>query len=280
MPFGPKPPKPAPVSQVVAGQTASNQAALTGTQTAQQTSQVTPFGNLNYIQTGVDTNGIPQFTAISNLSPEQQAILTNLQNTQTELGGAGTNLANAVFNQYSQPPDFSEAAGTQTRINMERQLAYLNPFFEQQTEQLDNQLRNQGLTPGTEAYDRALRTLRDNQNQSVMRFLNETQPTAFNQAREQFNQPLQTLGGIMGLTQPASLTNNLINTPKPSLNAADYIGANTAFNQANMERYKAQVAQQNALMQGIFTLGGAAMGVPMIPGMFGGMGGITGATTV
>lgn len=256
----PKPPKPASPQSVATAQMDINTNALQGTQAAQQTGQTTPFGNLNYVQTGVNpVTGVPQFTAISNLSPQQQAILNNLQSTQTQLGGAAGNLTNAAFNMYSDVPDFSEAAGTQTRLNMDRQLAYLTPFFEQQTEQLDNQLRNQGLMPGTEAYDRALRTLRDNQNQSVMSFLNQTQPIAFQQARDQYNQPLQTVAGILGLTQPASLAQNLLNTPRPSLNPADFVGANTAYNTANMQNYQARLAQSNAMMQGIFGIGSAMM---------------------
>lgn len=257
---GPKPPKPDSVANVTAKQQSANQVGLQGTQAAQQTGQQTPFGSLNYIQTGVDpVTGTPQYTAISNLSPAQQGILNNLQGTQTQLGGAAGNLTNAAFNMYSDTPDFSEAAGTQTRINMDRQLAYLTPFFEQQTEQLDNQLRNQGLMPGSQAYERALRSLQDNQNQSVMRFLNETQGQSFNQAVTQYNQPLQTIAGILGLTQPASLAQNLINTPRPTLNSADVVGANTAFNTANMQAYQAKLAQQNALMQGIFGVAGAAL---------------------
>lgn len=255
----PSVPKAAKPADVAAAQMDINKAALAGTQAAQQVGQNTPFGNLQYVQTGVDANGNPQFTAISNLSPQQQSILNNLQSTQTQLGGAAGNLTNASFGMYSDVPDFSETAGTQTRINMDRQLAYLTPFFEQQTEQLDNQLRNQGLMPGTEAYDRALRTLRDNQNQSVMSFLNQTQPIAFQQAQAQYNQPLQTIGAILGLTQPASLAQNLLNTPKPSLNPADFIGANTAYNQAQQQTYQAKLGQYNAMMQGIFSMGSAMM---------------------
>lgn len=255
----PKPPKPASPQNVAASQMQINQAALQGTQTAQQVNQNTPFGTLNYVQTGVDANGIPQYTAISNLSPQQQAILNALQTNQIGLGGTAGNLINAVGDMYSTPPDFSEAAGTQTRLNMDRQLAYLTPFFTQQNEQLDNQLRNQGLMPGTEAYDRAMRSLQDNQNQSVMSFLNQTQPIAFQQAVTQYNQPLQTIGGMLGLTQPASLASNLLSTPKPTMGAADFVGANTAYNQAQMQNYQAKLGQYNAMMQGIFGIGTAML---------------------
>jgi len=274
----PKVPKPASPQSVAASQMGINQAALTGTQSAQQTGQATPYGGLQYIQTGVDANGVPQFTAISQLSPEQQAILGNLQGTQQTLGDTGNALSTAASGMYQQPPDFSETAGTQTKINMDRQLAYLTPYFTQQGEQLDNQLRNQGLVPGSQAYDRAMRTMQDNQNQSIMKFLNDTQGQSFQQAVTQFEQPLKTLGGIFGLTQPASLPSNLINTPKPALAGADFVGANTAYNQAQMQVYQAKLAQHNAMMQGIFGIASTAMGMPGMT--MGSIGGMTGAPSM
>lgn len=219
------------------------------------------------MQTGVDANGNPQYTAISQLSPEQQAILHRLQQTQTSLGSTGGELADAVSGMYSTPPDFSEAAGTQTRINMDRQLEYMQPFMTQQTEQLDNQLRNQGLTPGTAAYDRAMRTLRDNHFQSIAGFLNQTQPIAFQQAKDQFNQPLNTIASIYGLSQPANLQGSFVNTPKPTMGATDFIGANTAYNTAQQEAYKAKLAQQSAMLQGIFGIGTSILGMPGLGGI-------------
>lgn len=261
----PKVPTPASPASVAAAQQTVNTAQLQGTQTAQNTNQQTPFGSLTYTPTGfVDANGVQQFLADSNLSPEQQEILNNLQTSQANLGNAGNNLSLASHGMYSTPPDFSEMAGTQTKINMDRQLAYLNPYFTQQNEQLDNQLRNQGLMPGSQAYDRAMRTMQDNQNQSVMSFLNQTQGQAFQQAQAQYNQPLQTMQGIMGLTQPASLSGSMLGTPKPNMGATDYVGANTAFNQANMQNYQAQLGQYNAMMQGIF---GTAARLISAPGM-------------
>lgn len=256
MPSQPKPPKPQDPDAVAAAQQKVNVAQTTGTQTAQQTNQQTPFGSITYTPTGfVDSTGIQQFLANTQLSPQQQQILNNLQQSQMGLGGAGGNMVNASFDQYSTPPDFSEAAGTQTKLNMDRQLGYLTPYFTQQNEQLDNQLRNQGLMPGTQAYDRAMRSMQDNQNQSVMSFLNQTQPIAFQQAQAQYNQPLQTVSNIMGLTQPASLPQNLVGTPKPGMAGTDYVGANTAYNQAAFNQYQAQQAQYNAMLQGVAGIG-------------------------
>lgn len=248
---------------------------MQATQAAQNTNQETPFGSLGYAITGQDAAGNPIYTATSSLSPEQQAILNQLQTSQTGLGQAGGNLVQDASSLYSQAPDFSEAAGTQTKINMDRQLGYLTPYFTQQNDQLDNQLRNQGLMPGSEAYKRAMRSMQDNQNQSVMSFLNQTQGQSFDQAQKQYNQPLQTLSGILGLTQPASLPQNLINTPKPSLAGTDVAGITNAAYQSNLEAYKAKLAQSNSMMSGLFGIGTSlltgGLGGPLA-GLFGSMG--------
>lgn len=240
-------------------QTQANTDALHATQAAQSTNQDTPYGTLNYSITGQDPYGNPLYTAKTDLSADQKAILDNLESNQIGLGTTGNNLIGNVSNLYGNAPDFSEQAGTQTKINMDRQLAYLSPYFNQQTNNLDNKLRNQGLVPGTVAYDNAMRTVRDNQNQSVMSFLNQTQNQSFNQAQTQYTQPLQTISAILGLTQPGNVANSLVNTPKPTQAATDVGGIVNASQQAQMERYKAQLGQYNAMMSGIMGAGTTAM---------------------
>lgn len=267
MPSGPKVPKPPDPMNTANVQAQFNLDALRSNQASQMIGQNTPYGNLGYSVSGQDSYGNDMFTATSTMSPEQQAILANLQNTQTSLGGAASNLANDASNMYSSAPDFSEAAGTQTRTNMERQLGYLTPFHTQATEQLDNQLRNQGLMPGTVAYDRAMRTLRDNQQQSVGNFLNQAQPIAFQQAQAQYNQPMQTIQGLLGMSQPQGLPNQFVNTPRVSMNPADFTTAQGQATQAQMQAYQAKLAQYNAMMTGIFGVGSAVVGAP--PGSMG-----------
>lgn len=254
MPSAPKVPAAPNVAATTAAATASNKDTLMTTAAIQAANQNTPVGSLNYTL-GTDANGNPTYTANTQYSPEQQALLNQLQSSQTGLGQAGGNLVNDASSMYSQAPDFSEAAGTQTKINMDRQLGYLNPFFSQQTDQLDNQLRNQGLMPGTEAYKRATRQLQDNQNQSVMKFLNDTQAQSFSQAQQQYDQPLKTISSILGLTQPANLGENLIKTPSPSMNPVDVAGITKSNYDGQLEAYKAKLAQHNSMLSGLFGVG-------------------------
>lgn len=272
MPKSPKVPTPPDVAATTAAATASNKDTLLTTAAIQAANQNTPLGSLSYTL-GTDANGNPVYTADTKLSPEQQALLNQLQSSQYGLGQAGGNLVNDASAMYSEAPDFSETAGTQTRINMERNLGYLNPFFTQQTDQLDNQLRNQGLMPGTEAYKRATRSLQDNQNQSVMKFLNDTQSQSFDQAQKQYNQPIDTISKILGLSQPGSLSNSLVKTPTPTMGNVDVAGITKSNYDQQLEAYKAKLAQSNSMMSGLFGIGTSlltgGMGGPLMSGLGG-----------
>jgi hypothetical protein len=253
---GPKVPKPANPTAVADSQFQYGQQAQNANIAANRLDQTTPFGSLNYGQTGTDQFGNPTYELTSGLSPEIQGIVNSLQGTMGNLG-------QAVAANYTDLPDFSEAAGTQTKINMDRQLSYLQPYFTQASEQLDNQLRNQGLMPGTTAYDRATTKLRDDQNQSVMSFLNTAQPLAFNQAVQQYNQPLQTISNLMSTTLGTDPASRFVSPPQANMTAPDFVGANANYNQANMQRYQAQLAQHNAMLTGAFGIGKTLMGMPM-----------------
>lgn len=269
-------PKVQPASTTIAQQTQSNKDTLAATLASQMMGQDTPYGTLGYQQTGVDANGNPLYTASTKFSPEQMDILAKLQGTQMDLGGIHNALASNVGDFYSTPPDLSERAGTQVQKNMDRQLSYMGPFMQQQTEQLDATLRNQGLFPGGEAYDRAMRTLRDNQFQSVGNYANQFQPQAFQQAVTQYEEPAKMIQQLMGMTQPSKLTESLVGTPKVAQNNTDVGGITAAAQAAQMQQYQAKLAQHNAMMSGIMGIATTAMGAPGLGGLVSGVGGAIG----
>ena len=157
----------------------------------------------------------------------------------------------------------------------QQELAYQQPQFTTQTSQLDSQLRNQGLQPGEPGYDNAMRALTNNQDLSTQNFIAQTQPQIMSEATTQYGLPAslaQSLGGfaapqsaisqnVTGAAlndQPANLTG--ATTAQQSdidQNYATEQGAYSAYNQAQLADYQAQLAQQNAMMQGIFGTAGA-----------------------
>ena len=93
------------------------------------------------------------------------------------------------------------------------------------------------------------------QNQAYNQGIN-TQNQAFNQGVTQYNMPLQTAIGLQSLASP----NNYVNPYNQQMTGgADQTSAMMAANQSNQANANAQNAQNNAMMSGLFTLGGAAI---------------------
>jgi hypothetical protein len=212
---------------------------------AARTNQVNPFGSLNYSQTGTDSFGNPTYTATQSLTPERQAILDAVQ------GGIG-GLATKIGNNYGEIPDFSTAANSLTSQMLDRQLAYISPYYTQQTNNLDNTLRNQGLLPGTPAYDNAMRTLRQTQNESIGTFINQAEPIAFNQAVTQYLTPINGINQLLGVANNVNAGPQL-NTPSANVNAPDFISASN-------NQYKAELDARNQALGGVASIGAAILG--------------------
>ncbi len=215
-----------------------------GAQAGSQTGQITPWGSSYYQQTGTGPGGIPLYTAYQQLDPSLQGIMNQLR------GGASQELG------YVPAGNPSDVVGGPTSWLMNQQLGYLNPFFTQQTNQLDAQLRNQGLGPGERGYDIAMNNLKQSQGQTVA---GATQQ-ALQQAIQLYQLPIQTAGQLLAMATPGAVSGGqYIQTPQ--LQAPDYISAVNAAQQMQMQAYQAQVEQQSALMQGLFGIAGKGLGM-------------------
>ena len=169
-------PKP-PSTQQVAGQfidLAGQQAYDINAPTAQMNqagsnyNQYDPYGSLTYQQTGTGPGGTPIYLSSVNLSPAQQTFLNQLQGTQTTAGQqAGSLLAGANYGSQLPTQAIGDLTSGLTGQNMSAYLAASDLFFQTQTSQLDAQLCNQGLVPGSPAYDNAMRSNTTNQGYAV-----------------------------------------------------------------------------------------------------------------
>lgn len=247
------PPVPDP-SGVAAGQFASNLAAGESLQAGSQVNQITPTGALTYYQTGVGPNGVPTYTAIQQLTPQQQELLRLQQAGMGLAGGAGANLLSNMFGAYSTPPNLTDMAGGETQKLLGQEVSYLSPYFTQQTQQLDTQLRNQGIMPGTPAYNQQIQQVQDNQNRAITGFLTQAEPQAFQQAQTQYLTPLQVAGALTGMNQPGN-----VNAPytgqAPNYQPPNVIGATANAQQALEQNYQAQMQQQAAMMNALVSGG-------------------------
>jgi hypothetical protein len=246
--------------------TTANQQQALNTQTLEElqgvnnVNQVTPTGSLTYAQTGVGANGVPTYTATQTLSPAEQALLTTMQGTQNTAGTqAGNLLSNANYGAPGTNPatTIGNSTSGETQALLGQETSYLNPQFTQQTNQLQTQLASQGIYPGSPAYTQQMQNLQLNQNQAVTGFLATAEPAAYQQATSSYELPLTMASQEMGLAQPAGV--GLTSTPQETSQPANLEGDVASANTANMAAYNAQLAQQNAMMSGLFGLGAASI---------------------
>lgn len=222
-------------------QTLGNLAGAQQAVQANRVNQVTPYGNLNYTQS-VDANGNPTWTATQSLTPELQ----NLANTSI------SNLTSAQQN-----PLFGINPGeTYSNAILRR----LQPQMAQQAEGIKSDLANQGIVPGTQAYENAMRTFNQQQND----LLTSAQIQGMNTGLQAQSLLGSQAGQIKNLTTP-----NYINAPQQAAVAGpDYMGALQTQTNANIAAQNAALGQATNQTAGLYGLGSAGiLGLAANPGL-------------
>ena len=191
----------APDYRAAAEETARGNAEALRYQTdANRADQYTPFGNVQWFGQPGDEN----YRQETRLTNNQQAIFDQQEEAQFQRQLANSALSDRMWEDMQRPENFYNnlpgAAGTpdvpmyggglgqfgqggqQMSVQdmqssaydpafaeqaFDRQLSLIQPTLDNQLESQEVALRNQGLTPGSEAYDRALSTLRGQQSETL-----------------------------------------------------------------------------------------------------------------
>jgi len=154
--------------------------------------QANPYGSLNYSQTGTDQYGNPTWTQTQTLSPQlQSAINSNMGQLGQGFNApqfqgqdmASQNYYGSKLNQQQYDP--STMVNTQfdrSQLGMSSLPSYginpgqtysdaimqrLQPSLQRQTQALDAQLANQGIMPGSKAYETAKTLAAQGQNDAL-----------------------------------------------------------------------------------------------------------------
>jgi hypothetical protein len=200
---------------------------------ANRINQQTPYGSLSYQQTGTDAQGNPIWSANQNLSPELQQL------TQSSLAGLQASQANPMYG--INPGD------TYSNAIMQR----LAPQQRQQAEALDAQLANQGIMPGSEAYNRAKVLQGQTQNDALTSAIVGGMQTGL-QAQGLQN---TTAANIRNLATPGYVTPY----NQATVAGPDYLSAYTSQNATDIARANAEAAQRSSLLGGLAGLGSSAI---------------------
>lgn len=253
-----KSPKPPSASSVANAQTQSNVSTALAQTLLNQTNQVTPYGSLNYSQTGKSTYydpslkknvTIPTFTATTSLSPEQQGLLQQEQQFDKMYNDIALRQTGAIGEHLAQPFSYNTGEHEAWAGDLYNKLSA--DTNARNFDQMDQRLKNQGLAAGTTAYDDAMRNLMYSQEKGRNAFMLDSYNTGLNTALTTRNQPINEISALIGggqIQQP-----NFVSTPQTGVNGTDVAGI-------TMNNYNQKVSQANAGMGGLAGLGAAALG--------------------
>lgn len=244
----PAPPNP---YAVAAAQEGVNQQAAQQQAEINDVNQVTPYGNLTYTQTGTNPDGTPKFTATTALNPAEQNLFNTTVNTQQGAATAAGNLIKNLGSSLSSAPNL----GNDSLINtlMGWQTKYMQPFFNQQTSNLNSRLANEGLAPDSTAATNATYNLQQNQDAAIEAAMAGDEGLAYNQGLTSYEAPIQTLSTLLGEGSPANLNASLANTPQESIQPAN-------LESDVQNAYNSQLQNYSNTMNGLFGLGSALAG--------------------
>lgn len=228
-----------------------NYQGATAATAANRVNQNTPYSSLQYQQTGTDANGNPIWSANQSLNPTLQTAMSGLQNKLASTAGQGIN-ANTLAQTGINPGElYSDAI-----------MRRLQPQLQQQQASVETRLANQGIMPGSEAYNRAKTQLAQQQNDLLtsaqvqgMDVGLRANQQGFNQQLQQSNLPLQQLGAFNQATQPGYVSPY----NQAAVAGPDYLGSYTTGQAAQIAAQNAANAKAANLQSGLFGLGSSAL---------------------
>ncbi len=290
-----KPEAPAPPDYAGAAkeQGVANLNSALGTNYLNQANQVGPNGSLTYsydYQNGnklPDGTVIPQTTATTTLSPEQQRLYEQQTGISTQLNDLASRGIGYVDTASSTPIDQSKLPGQVSQLDQSGGVALrdkitnammerLQPQIDRDRAMLDTRLSNQGITHGSEAYNwdqnnfqkgvndqRIAALLAGDQEQQAEfsrglaggQFTNQARSQAIQEADYFKNQPLNMLNALRSGNQVSmpqfgnvSAGSNIAPAPIYQATADQYSAA--------MQAYQAQLQASGAMLGGLSSLAG------------------------
>ena len=260
------PPPPPDPRQTSAAQTGTSVATALANANLQNVNQVTPNGNLTYSQSGTykfkdpytgQSYDIPQFTATQTLSPDQQKLYDLNNQTQQNLGQIGVDQSSKIGTLLNTPFDPATANKAVEDKIAALGSARLDPMFAREADALATKLTNQGIRPGSAAWNAEMTQFQQGKNDAYNQLFLSGNQQAFQQAQATRNQPINEITALMSGSQVSQP--NYVNTNMPTIPTTDNAGLINSNYQQQFQNYQTQQQQQNALLGGLFGLGAAGV---------------------
>jgi hypothetical protein len=238
-----------------------------------------PGGSSSYTQTGTYADGTPKFRQDVSLSPAQQALFDSQNSISQQALDLGQNAIGRVGNAIDKPftleglPQVNTDNSARIKAVEDALMSRLNPQIEQDRRRRETQLANQGISAGSDAYNRSInlgeQAVNDARMQAVLAGSSEDS-RLFNQnmsARNQGiqerayerSQPFNELSSLMGFS-PGVQIPNFQNTTATGIAPPDYQGAVAQKYAGDMNAWQAKQQASSGLLGSIFGLAGSGLG--------------------
>ncbi len=283
-------PPPAPDYTGAAQATAAgNKEAAIAAQVGNMVNQQTPYGTVTYNQIG-EEYGTPRYQQVVTLSPEQQAAYNKDVAMNAALQDVGQQGLGYVQSALDKPLSFEgmQAIGTPGEIQQQASdaayqnaMRYVEPRLQRQQASLENQLANQGITRGSEAWNAAMQDAEASRENIYGQAQNAAYTAGLTGAQQAYQQglgarqqqiaeaqtlqsnPLNMLNAVRTGSQMQTSAMPQVGVSAPGQLATwsgpDLLGATTAMGQYNQGLYNAQSAASSNQMSGMMGLAGTGI---------------------
>jgi hypothetical protein len=222
----------------------------------------------NYSDFVSNPNPDSGWTATTTLSPEQQKLLDIQNQTSIQLGGLQQKGLGYVENMINKPfgvenlPQVGINAGENYSDAIMRRL---QPQLAMEQKSFNQQMANQGIPVGSEAYANAKRQFDMTQNDRLVAAQTggidvglRANNQGFNQLGYMRNEPINTLNAIRSGSQVTNPTFQSV-PQQATTSGADILGATQAGYNAQLGAYNANQASSAANTGGLYQLGGTTL---------------------
>lgn len=279
-------PKPPPAPDYTGAAVATSQGNLEATRAAtaaNRINQYTPYGSLTYSRNPNAPTPDDGWSVTQTLAPAQQQILDRNSRLSTALLGTAETGLDKVNDLLANPTIDESKLAEMPIAGMSVQdavMSRLQPQIERQRDRLENQLANQGIMRDSEAYGNAMTDQDQRENdlltQAALQGINTGMLARQQGIQEQAylqDRPLNVVNALRTGNQVQNPT--FTNVPQQdTAPGPNYLGAAQAQGMYDQNVYNQSVASKNAMLGGLFNLGGAALMAPT--GSFAGLGGLFG----
>lgn len=212
---------------------------------SQKSTQITPYGSMEWDQYSPAGTSDRIWRSTVNLAPQAQQTLDTQMGLSQGLAQTASDQLPGIQDFYSKPLDYK----TLSQPAYDAMTSRLDPEWQQRESMQETKLANQGLVPGGEAYDNAMRTFGQGRNDAYQ----QANLASLQNASQFYNQPLNTFNA---LRTGAQVQNPQFQAQGPGTN---YLGAAQAQGQGDQFNYGQKVGTYNSMLNGLFGLGAAGI---------------------